>query len=167
MVNRSPSWTVTTLAEKSASERAGQIANEASRRPVMTHRFDMIHMLASLNRPANNFRSFDNVALRASQIDRGQRATQIRYDRTQRRVRRALWNMRAKELAAEMLNHSGFDTDADRKVLPVAEDFDLSGHLHTISFSQRFDQTIRSTDRHVNGAGVILQREGGIPAFPS
>ena len=36
-----------------------------------------------------------------------------------------------------MLNLRGFDTNTDGIVLPVAEDFNLGGYLHTISFSQR------------------------------
>jgi hypothetical protein len=42
----------------------------------------------------------------------------------------------------------------------------LSGYLHAISFSQRFNQTIRATDRHINEAGVILQRGGVTPTLP-
>jgi len=45
-----------------------------------------------------------------------------------------------------VLNLRGFDTNTDGIVLPVAEDFNLGGYLHTISFSQRLDQTIGTTD---------------------
>jgi hypothetical protein len=80
-------------------------------------------------------------------------------------ARNQLWQ--TQKLLAEVLNRSGFDTDADGEVLSIAEHFNLSGHLYAISFSQRFDQAIRATDRHVNGVGVILQREGGPPTLPS
>jgi hypothetical protein len=83
----------------------------------------------------------------------------------------AIWAIprtwQTQELLAEVLNRSGFNTDEDGGVLPIAEDFNLSGHLYAISFSQRFDQPIRATDRHVDGAGVILQREGGTPTRPT
>src|SRR6185295_18264978 len=84
---------------------------------------------------------------------------------------KAIWPIprtwQGQELLAEVLNRSGFDTDADRDVFPVAGDFNLSGHLHAISFSQRLDQAVRATDYHVNGTGVILQRERGTPTRPS
>ena len=72
-----------------------------------------------------------------------------------------------KGLLAEMLNLSGLDTDANGDVLPIAEDSNLGGQPHTIPFSQRFGETMGATDRHLNGARVILQREGGIPTLPS
>ena len=80
-------------------------------------------------------------------------------------ARNLLWQ--TQELLAEVLNRSGFDTDADGEVLSIAEHFNLSGHLYAISFSQWFDQAIRVTYRHVNEVGVILQREGGPPTLPS
>lgn len=66
-----------------------------------------------------------------------------------------------------MLKVAGFDTDADGDVIPVAEDLNLGGHLHVISFPQRLDQSIRSTDRHFNGACVIFQHEGNRPTLSS
>jgi hypothetical protein len=39
------------------------------------------------------------------------------------------WILAAQELLAEVLNRSGFDTDEDGGVLPIAEDFNLSSHL--------------------------------------
>ena len=75
--------------------------------------------------------------------------------------------MASQELAAEVLNIPGFVADANGNVFPVAKDLNLGGQPYAISVSQRFDQTIRATDRHVNGASVILQRKGGTPTLPS
>jgi hypothetical protein len=70
------------------------------------------------------------------------------------------------ELSTEVLNRRGFDTDADGEVPTVSEHVNLRGHLDPVSVSQGLDQTIRTTDRHVNGDGVILQREGRTPTPP-
>ena len=77
------------------------------------------------------------------------------------------WILGSKELLAEVLNFSGLNTDANGDVLPIAEDSNLGGQPHTIPFSQRLGETMGATDRHLNGARVILQREGGIPTLPS
>src|SRR5512141_112238 len=77
------------------------------------------------------------------------------------------WIFAAQELLTEVLNLSGFDTDANGDVLPVAEDCNLDGQPHAISVSQRLDQPIGATDPHINGASVVLQREGGTPTLPS
>ena len=66
-----------------------------------------------------------------------------------------------------MLNVSGLNTDANREVLPIADDSNLGGQPYVIPFSQWLDESIDATDRHLNGACVILQREGGIPTPPS
>jgi hypothetical protein len=71
------------------------------------------------------------------------------------------------KLSTEVLNRRGFDTDADGEVPTVSEHVNLRGHLDPVSVSQGLDQTIRATDRHVNGACVILQRERGTPTPPS
>jgi hypothetical protein len=71
------------------------------------------------------------------------------------------------ELSTEVLNRRGFDTDADGEVPTVSEHVNVRGHVDPVSVSQGLYQTIRATERHVNGAGVILQREGGTPTPPS
>ena len=57
--------TVTTLAAKSAHERAGQAATKTSTRPVIMRCVTMIDMLAPLDHPANYFLIFDNEALQS------------------------------------------------------------------------------------------------------
>jgi hypothetical protein len=71
------------------------------------------------------------------------------------------------ERLAEMLNFSDLNTDANREILSTADDSDLGGQSHTIPFSQRLNQTIGAADRHLDGACVVLQSEGGISASPS
>ena len=86
---------------------------------------------------------------------------------TREQIAARWWILESKELLAEVLNLSGLDTDANGEVLPVAEDLNLGGQPHAISFSQRLDETIGATDCHLNGARVVLQHEGGIPTPPS
>ena len=75
--------------------------------------------------------------------------------------------MASQKLLAEVLNVPGFVTDANGDVCTVVKDLNLGGQPYAISVSQRFDQTIRATDRHLNGARAILQRKGGTPTLPS